>query len=194
VGIGGCMGWGSRLARLDGRYIPERRRKGRGGEECVRWLTGCLPGWIATLCSRVTAIATTTLTLYPRLHSVAPFLHHAIDDPRITRQTSRRRVCCRCERIGIKVECAVCVLRLAAPRVKKIAGGEARQCLSRRREHAKKEQVPNLVTYHLELPFQRHVIRIFPPFTLHSSLLSSPLSHASPLQSNQTVSHPQTNV
>jgi hypothetical protein len=161
------------------------RREGRGGEE-----KGLSTGYLAT---RVTAIPTPILAFVHTCHSFTPFLHHAIDDPRISRQTSRRRVCCRCERIGIKVECAVCVLRLAAPRVKKTVGGEARQCLSRRRKHAKK-QVPNLVTYHLELPFQRHFICIFPlHFSLFTLIKPALTCFLTPIQPNP-VSHPQINV
>jgi hypothetical protein len=80
-----------------------QREEGRRGEEkgvFAGWLAGCLDGWLLGDCDSYDYTR-----LCSRLHLIAPFLHHAIDDPRISRQTSRRRVCCSCERIGIKAQC-----------------------------------------------------------------------------------------
>jgi hypothetical protein len=84
--------------------------RGRGNDLFAGWLLG----WMATWYSRVTAIAMTILAFVQACHLVAPFLHHGIDIPRISRQTSRRQVDCGCEGIGIKVEWVGAELTLAS--------------------------------------------------------------------------------
>jgi hypothetical protein len=157
-----------------------RREEGRrGGEGCVRWLAGWLDGWIATRCSRVPAIATTILASVHACTRLPLFSATPLTTP-----GSRARRADGGGAVGASESVSRSSVRcgcFASPRLgsrKLLTGRRGSACLDVANTQRKNKS--RISSPRIPIPKSSCT---YPP-----SLLSSPRSPASPLQSNQTQS------